>query len=134
MDEQGGGFTLMECVMAIAVIAVMAGLALPNLRGHELRMARLDAVQALTRVQTEQEQYRALNGLYAGELNALRGVMPRSQQGRYALGLEVTGPAAYRAVATAIGAQMQDRGCGAITLTVNEGYASAGPTPACWNR
>jgi type IV pilus assembly protein PilE len=128
------GFTLVECVVVLAVAAVLAGVAVPSFRSHALRAARLDGVQALTRVQFEQEQYRSLTGLYSNELSLLRGVQPQSMQGRYTLSLRLTSPDAYQAVATASAEQQDDRECRAITLDVSEGYASFGPSPACWGR
>jgi len=117
------GFTLVECVVA-----------LPSFQGQALRTSRLDAVQALTRVQLAQEQYRAAHGLYATELAVLRGVTPVSDQGRYTLTVASTGPESYRATAVARGAQARDSSCQALTLDVAGGWAQAGPTAQCWNR
>jgi type IV pilus assembly protein PilE len=128
------GFTLIECLIVLAVVAILAGLALPGLRSPERRIGRLDAVQALTRVQGEQENYRAQHGLYSGSLAALRGVQPTSPQGRYTLSLTTSSPETYRAVAQAAGDQQADSDCTAITLDVTLGFATRGPTPACWGR
>lgn len=128
------GFTLVECLTTCAVAAILAALAWPALRGHALRAARLDAVQALTHLQTVQEQYRSQHGLYAAELSVLRGVAPLSAQGRYALTVVLTGPDAYRATASPRGAQQNDHECDALTLDVRLGFASAGPGPQCWLR
>lgn len=128
------GFTLVECLATCTVVAILTALAWPALRGHVLRGARLDAVQALTRVQTQQEQYRSQHGMYAGELSALRGVAPLSAQGRYALAVRATGPDSYRATASPRGAQQDDRECEALTLDVRLGFATAGPGPQCWLR
>ena len=126
------GFTLVECLIVVAVVAILAGLTLPGLRSPELRMARLDAVQALTRLQGEQENYRTQFGLYSSELSALRGVQPTSPQGRYTLGLSTDSAESYRAVALAAGSQQADTACATITLDVTLGFATRGPTPACW--
>ncbi len=126
------GFTLIECLIVLAVVAILAGLTVPGLRSPAGRMARLDAVQALMRVQSEQESLRALSGLYTDDLRQLRGVQPTSPQGRYTLSLAIQGPDAYRAVALAVGQQQADRDCKAITLDVTLGFATRGPTPACW--
>ena len=128
------GFTLVECAVACAVTLLLAAVAWPNLQGHALRAARLDAVQALTRLQTGQEQHRMTHGLYAGELSALRGVAPVSDQGRYTLALVRTGADSYRATAQARGVQLRDRDCMALTLDVSLGFAQNGPGPQCWNR
>lgn len=128
------GFTLVECVIVCAIVAVVASLALPGLRGQDLRAGRTDAVDALTRVQAAQEQYRAAHGLYAAEFSALLGTAPTSRQGRYALSITLTGPEAYVAAAQAQGAQAHDKGCATLTLEVRQGFAQAGPQAACWLR
>lgn len=128
------GFTLVECAVVCAVVALAAGLALPSLQGSWLRMARLDAVDALTRVQAAQEAYRMLHGGYAADLSALRGVAVTSAQGRYAVALQPGGADGYRAVAHALGAQLRDQACPALVLQVSSGFAAHGPHPGCWNR
>lgn len=130
----GNGYTLVECALVLAVVAVLAALALPSFRGSELRMARLDAVAALTRVQVAQEQHRAAHGLYAADLSALVGVGAASPQGRYTLSIATTGPEAYTAVAAARGGQARDTACPALTLAVSNGFPHNGPSPACWNQ
>ena len=127
------GFTLVECVVACAIAALLAMVALPSFQGQALRTSRLDAVQALTRLQLAQEQYRSTHGLYATELTALRGVTPVSDQGRYTLTVALTGPESYRATAQARGAQSRDTPCPALTLDVAGGWAQTGPTAQCWN-
>jgi type IV pilus assembly protein PilE len=128
------GFTLIEIAIVLAVAAVLATMALPSYRHQGLRMARLDAVQALTRLQVAQEQHRALHGLYAGEIDALRGVANTSPQQRYTLTLQLTGPESYRASADAQGEQMADHDCRTLSLAVSQGYAQIEPSAACWNR
>ena len=128
------GFTLVECAVVCTVAAILTALALPAFRGQALRSARIDAVEALTRIQMAQEQYRAASGLYAGELAALRGVAAQSTQGRYTLALVPNGPDGFVATASARGAQVQDSDCTQITLEVTQGFAHAGPSAACWNR
>jgi len=128
------GFTLVECATVCAVTGVLAAVIVPSYQGQLRRAARLDAVQALTRLQQAQESHRAHHGLYADQLSALRGVAPTSDQGRYTLTLDISGPEAYRAIAQAQGAQAEDSACPALTLDVNAGFATLGPSASCWNR
>lgn len=128
------GFTLVECAVACALVALLTAIAVPSFQGQALRTARLDAVRALTRLQMAQEQYRASHGLYATDLTALRGVMPLSDLGRYTISVAQTGPESYRATAQARGAQTHDSPCQELTLDVAGGWAQAGPTAQCWNR
>lgn len=128
------GFTLVESLIACAVAALLAGVALPSMQGQRLRAGRLDAVAALTRVQSAQEQHRSQSGLYAGSLSTLGLINPNSPQGLYAVSLQVTGPDGYRATATALGRQAQDRGCAVLTLEVDQGFPTEGPQAQCWQR
>ena len=132
--QPAAGFTLVECVMVCAVVAILATLAWPSFRGYDFRAGRLDAVDALTRVQVAQEKYRSAHGLYAGELGAVLGTSARSPQGRYAVSVALDGPEAYRATASALGVQAQDPGCASITLQVRQGFAQTGPHSGCWQR
>lgn len=128
------GFTLVELMVACAIVVLLAATAVPSMRGDALRAARADGVQALTRLQAAQERYRTAHGLYAVDLGALGGVALVSEQGRYALHVENSGPESYTAVALARGAQARDTPCPALTLEVHQGFARPGPSPQCWNR
>ncbi len=134
MAVRSTGFTLVECVIVCAVAGVLAAVALPSYHQHRLRVGRLDAVQALTKVQMAQEQRRGAIGLYAADLASLGGVAATSEQGLYRISVESTGPDSYRASATAQGAQAADSDCATITLGVSLGFPQAGPSPACWDR
>lgn len=128
------GFTLVECLIACTVAALLAAVAWPSLRGHDLRAGRLDAVHALTRVQQAQEAHRSAHGLYAASLAPLRGTTALSAQGRYTIDVALAGPEAYQATASALGPQAQDTRCTTLTLQVRQGFAQTGPDNACWLR
>jgi len=127
------GFTLVEILVVLALAALLAATALPAYRGQTQRVARLDAVESLTRIQMAQERYRAANGWYANQLASL-GVSGRSPQGLYAIAIVPLGAEAYVARAEALGAQAGDQECGTLTLEVSQGFARNGPSARCWNR
>ena len=131
------GFTLAEVATACALAGVMATLAAPGLRTQQIIAGRLDAVDALAKVQIEQGRMYAQHGLYAADLNQLSGARAtHSPQGRYAITLQAEGSAGYVATATprADGQQAADRECPSLTLQVREGFAQFGPTARCWGR
>lgn len=127
------GYTLVEIVVVLALAALLAGSALPGWRAHLQRAARADAVEALTRLQAAQERFRAAHGLYADRL-AVLALGERSTQGRYRIALAPAGPEAYRASASAQGAQAGDRECAVLTLDVDAGFTRCGPSARCWGR
>lgn len=127
------GFTLVEVVVVLALAALLVGAALPSYRGHVQRAARLDAVEALTRLQAAQERHRATHGWYASDLAAL-GASGQSMQGLYALAISSRGAESYVARAEARGSQAGDRECSELTVEVAQGFARTGPNARCWNR
>lgn len=129
------GFSLIELMSACTIAAVVAGLAVPSWQGSLLKSRRADAVQALTRLQAAQEQYRGNHGHYAATLDTLR-LGTRSEAGHYLLALDREADGRYRASATpaAGGAQQADHDCAPLTLAVDSGFARPGPTRRCWNR
>ena len=128
------GFTLVELLAALALAVLLLTLGLGSWQGQHLRAGRLDAIEALTRVQQAQEQHRNAHGLYASDIGALQGAAPTSPRGRYAIGLDNVGGEAYRATAVAQGVQAKDRACARLTLEVRQGFAQPGPGAGCWNR
>jgi type IV pilus assembly protein PilE len=128
------GFTLVECVVVCALVGVLGASALPSYFQYELRAARLDAVQALTALQTAQERHRLQHGVYASGLSALPGVSAHTAGRRYTLNLSRSASQTYSATAQPIGVQTRDHDCPALTLHVNLGFANSGPSAACWNR
>lgn len=133
---RAAGFTLVEVAIVLAMLALLAGAALPALQSQLLKSRRSDAVASLMRVQWAQEQYRAHHGLYASQLAQLTGQGGTSAEGLYAIDLRAVGPNGYLVAARARpdGSQRGDRECTEITLGVHEGLAQPGPSARCWNR
>ena len=129
------GFTLTEVLIACAVAALLAAVALPSFRKPLLQAHRTDGVGTLMRLQMAQEKLRNHSGLYSDDLSRLQ-LPARSDEGLYALAVELTGPDSYRASASVVPGtpQAADLECAQITLEVSQGFAKTGPSPRCWNR
>ncbi len=131
------GFTLVEVAVVLAVVALLAGMAVPSTLAYLQKSRRSDAAASLTRLQFAQERHHELFGLYAADVHALAGARnPVSDGGLYHIHLVEAMGDRYGAVALARrdGAQAADSACAQITLVVVSGVAEYGPTPACWNR
>jgi type IV pilus assembly protein PilE len=63
---RGPGFSLIELFVALAVLAIVVALALPNYRQYVRRTHRTEAVSALLRIAAAQERFYLHNGRYAG--------------------------------------------------------------------
>jgi type IV pilus assembly protein PilE len=83
------GFTLTEVLTALVALVVLAAIAVPMWRTHELRQRREDGIEALLAVQTAQDQYFGKHARYAkgAELDAPPpqglGIAPLSKHAFY---------------------------------------------------
>jgi type IV pilus assembly protein PilE len=118
------GFTLIEVMVALAVVAVTTLIAASTYRSHVRRSHRVEAVQALLVAATEQEKFYLANGRYGDRLDAVAGEEPpglpvssRTPSGHYTLRIAAATAAEYRIVATGSG-NGADPLC--RTLTIDE--------------
>ena len=143
------GFTLVELMIALAVMAILAALAWPALQEAVQKSRRADGMSALATVMQAQERWRANNPTYQATLADLIGAQSsNSPDQHYALSLvagSVTATAyTARATARSSSPQTADSRCQVLQVAVNGGNitysslasgnaANAAPDP-CWVR
>ena len=125
------GFGLLELVIAMGVIAVLVGLAMPIYQRYVIRAHRADAVRNLLAAAACQERLRAGNGFYDTSLCA-----SGMDTGHYAFRIEPAGePEALEFTVFAIpsGAAAAD-GCGSLSLDHAGSRGVTGPRALadCW--
>ena len=74
--RQRKGFTLVEIMIVVAIIALLSAIAIPNLLRARLSANEAAAAAALKTVASAQIQWRASNTTYAAGLAALSGAVP----------------------------------------------------------
>ncbi|MEY2873766.1 MAG: hypothetical protein RLZZ373_1137, partial [Pseudomonadota bacterium] len=80
------GFTLMELMIAVAVVGILAGAAVPSYREHIASSRRTDAKSALMAIAQLMERGYTERGTYAGLALGATGIYPAtSPQGYYTL-------------------------------------------------
>lgn len=132
IDGAPAGFTLIELMIAVAVIGVLAAIAYPSYQQYVLRANRVDAQAVLTETAQFMERYFTTNGTYVGG-TLLSSVSPKGASGS-AVKYDVDFSAAPSATAFTVravprGSQAGDS-CGTLTLS-NTG-AQTPATAGCW--
>ena len=126
------GFTLLEMLVVLAVLAILLGLALPGYQQYTQRAHRADAVRSLLAVAQCQERLRAAEGAYRPG-----HCLQAADTPGYAFRTEPDGePTAwsFTAIATPIAGEDADA-CGALTLdhTGRRGISQEGASVFdCW--
>lgn len=66
-----GGFSLIELMVVVAIVAILAAVAMPAYYNYLMRSRQTAVVGELMSIKAAQEQYYAENGAYAGRINML---------------------------------------------------------------
>jgi len=136
------GFTLVEMVVALSIVAILAAIALPSFKKQTLRSKRSDALVALQQAAAAQERFYAINARYVANADPAAGTASiTSPQQLYTITVAINATATtFTATATPVAGRTQanDSDCTTFTLT-NTGaqgstgtYASGGSPGNCW--
>lgn len=138
---RAAGFTLIELMIVVAVVAILSAVALPSFLDQIRKSRRTDAIDALAKVQQAQERWRANNPTYAGSLAAPpTGIgVSNPASGYYTLSLSGATATGFIATATAAGSQASDARCTSLSVTVANGSPTYGKTGTgtvkeCWKQ
>lgn len=125
------GFSLIELMVALGVIALITSFALPAYQGYTQRARRADATSMLYQVQQSQIRYRGFNAGYAPDMAAL-GLSATSQEKYYSITTGVASSGFYVEATPASGSvQLKDSDC--RTIRLEQANANTLQTPAaCW--
>jgi type IV pilus assembly protein PilE len=128
-QRRGDGYTLLEVMIVVVIVAVLAAIALPSYLEHLRKSSRAEAQSTLTDAASRQQQFLVDRRRYAGDMAALGVALPADLGGKYNFAVAAADgpPPTFTLTAQAIGDQAKDK-CPTLTLD-NMGNRS----PAdCW--
>jgi type IV pilus assembly protein PilE len=131
----GKGFTLIEVMIVIVVVAILMAVAIPSYREYVLRSHRSSAQAFMSTVANRQAQYLLDARAYAGSIAALGLTVPADVAQRYDVTTSpVLGtPPGFLVTAAPIGGQVGDR-CGQMTIdqTGLKSASAVNSSVQCW--
>ena len=129
------GFSLIELMIALAVVAILAVIATFVYPTYVYKSKRLDAINTLMAISLAEQRYRSSNTQYGSLAQVWNGVTT-SDQGYYTLSIGSISANSYTVTATAIGGQSNDRAngvsCASMSLAVVSSTITRSPA-ACWD-
>lgn len=124
------GFTLIELMITVVVVAILAGIAFPSYTSYVQKGARRAAQAAMMEIANRQQQYLLANRSYAVDTATLGYTLPSEVSSKYTADIVTnteTSPAtavpAFTITFTATGGQASD---GNLTLTSDGAKSPAG--------
>ena len=133
------GFSLMELMIAVAIIAILAGVAYPSYQDQVRKSRRADAKIALAELNQSLERFFTTNNTYLGATlgdgSVATDIYPqKSADGHYNLSISTQTASTFTLTASATGNQASDSQCASYTLTHTgiKGGTSGGPEGGCW--
>lgn len=138
------GFTLIELMIAVAVLAIIAAIAYPSYLDQVRASRRTDAKNALLEAAARQERFYSEYNTYTGTYVAGTGCTGlvcglgfadnQSPEGNYQMSITAANATSYTLQAAPQGDQASDTDCGNFTLNSLgvQGVSGTDPAGRCW--
>lgn len=135
MKTKSSGFTLIELMIALAVISILAAVALPAYRDQTQKTRRADGKSLLTSMAQQLERcYTKYSRYDDANCTIQNGAGKTSENGYYTVTPAGITATTYTLTAVRQGAQASDSTCGNLSLdqTGQQSYSGTGSKSECW--
>ena len=137
------GFTLIEMMIVVGLLALISTIAVSSYRNYVLRATRTEGRMALLAIQVAQEKFFLQNNAYAQDIATVIAAPPAglginltaggvTAAGNYTLSFTAATATTYTLQAVATGAQTKDTAA-CLTFTITEqGTRTPADSSGCW--
>ena len=147
MMNRSRGFTLIELMITLVIVAILASIAVPSYRAFILRSHRVEATAALLKIAAAEEKFYLQHNTYTTELTALDSATPpglgvvdhdagvagvQTENSWYTVAVTAADATGFTLTGAAIGDQLKDADCKNFGLT-SAGVKTAS-TDKCWKK
>lgn len=133
MQRKARGFTLIELMIAVAIVAILSAIAVPSYNEHIRKSRRAQAKADLVEYAQLAERHFTVNNAYTGfVLPTTQSPREAGSTARYTVTANVT-PTTFTLTATPLAGQASDR-CGTLSVTNTGAKNRTGSAPLseCW--
>ncbi len=147
--KKQSGFTLIEVMITVGVLAILATIAFPAYQSQKRKGNRADIISALGRISIEMNRCYSDNGGYtcctdAVILPKVLNAPPVTDLGHYTITITPNSPGVgligckvaqgFSITATAIGDQANDANCPSFTIDSSGNQTSGAGNASCWSK
>lgn len=123
------GFTLIEMMITVAVIAILAAIALPSYQEHLRKSRRAEAQSFMMAVASRQQQFMVDTRAYAATIAATGIAVPGNVNAAYTIDMPAPTTSAFTLTLTPTTDQAKER-CG--TLSIDQNGTKRADASGCW--
>ena len=124
--RNNSGFTLIELVVTVAIVAILAAIAIPSFAAQMRKSRRAEAISAMQDAQLRLERWRVDHASY----DSSGTTFPSLTTYNFTITATAAAPNDYTITATPQGDQTKDQ-CGTMTITKAAATVTKAPSN-CW--
>jgi type IV pilus assembly protein PilE len=123
------GFTLVEMMIVVAVVAILAAIALPSYQSHLRKSKRAEAQAFMMAFAARQQQLMVDTRAFGSSISAVGIPVPANVSASYTLSMPAPGTADFTLTLTPNADQASEK-CG--TLAIDQNGTKTAATAGCW--